>query len=49
MLQSATAANIHTFSLELVALVENLRSSVAKNALICLNEFVHLMGRQIDP
>ena len=32
----------------MIGMVENLRSSVAKNSLICLNEFIVLMGKQID-
>jgi hypothetical protein len=41
-------ANIHALVLDMVAMVENLRSSVSKNSLICINEFIVLMGKQID-
>ena len=34
--------------MDMVGMAENLRSSVAKNSLICINEFVLIMGRQID-
>ena len=32
----------------MVGMAENLRSSVAKNSLICIYEFMLIMGRQID-
>ena len=36
-------------TLDLLALIESLRSSVSKNALICLNEFTIALGKQVDP
>jgi len=36
IIQNSLAANVHAISIDLIALVENLRSSVAKNSLICL-------------
>lgn len=47
ILGSATAT-IHALVLDMIAMAENLRSSVAKNSLICIYEFIQLMGRQID-
>lgn len=35
--------------LDLLGLVECLRSSVSKNALICLYEIIEAIGKQIDP
>ena len=35
--------------LDLLSLIESLRSSVSKNALICLYELVIVLGKQVDP
>ena len=41
--------SMHMIVHDLLALIESLRSSVSKNALICLNELILVMNRQIDP
>jgi hypothetical protein len=41
-------ATIHTLVLDMIAMADNLRSTVAKNSLICIFEFVQIMGRQVD-
>lgn len=43
-----SAANTHALVIDMTAMVENLRSSVSKNSLICLHEFMTLLGRQVD-
>lgn len=48
MITGNSAPIIHSLVLDMIGMAENLRSSVAKNSLICINEFVQLMGRQID-
>lgn len=48
ILRGSSATNIHALVLDMISMAENLRSSVAKNSLICIYEFVELMGRQID-
>ena len=35
--------------IDLLALIESLRSSVSKNALICLHELIIGLGKLIDP
>lgn len=49
LILSTSATNLHVIVLDLLGLIESLRSSVSKNALICLNELVIALRRQIDP
>ena len=48
VVQTATSTNFHSLILGLLNLIESLRSSVSKNALICLNELIIVMNRQIE-
>ena len=45
----SSTANIHALVLDMISMAENLRSSVAKNSLISIYEFIPIMGKQIDP
>ena len=36
-------------TLDILALIESLRSSVSKNALICLTDVILALGKQVDP
>ncbi|CAM6000485.1 unnamed protein product [Sphagnum balticum] len=49
VLLSSAGTGLHSLVNDLLSLVDNLRSSVAKNSLICLQEFIILLGRQLDP
>lgn len=49
LILSASAPNLHMITLDLLSLIESLRSSVSKNALICLNEYILVLGKQVDP
>jgi len=44
----AGQSGVHAVVLDVLGLVENLRSSVAKNALLCLNELIIVLGKQVD-
>ena len=48
ILINAGQGGIHSLIMDVLSLVENLRSSVSKNALLCLNELIILLGRQVD-
>ncbi len=41
-------STLHNVVMDVLALVENLRSSVAKNGLLCLNELIVVIGKQVD-
>ena len=48
MIINAGQTVIHSLVMDILSLVENLRSSVSKNALLCLNELIVVLGRQAD-
>lgn len=39
---------VHSLVMDVLSLVENLRSSVSKNALLCLHELIVVLGKQVD-
>ena len=45
---NSSASHIHTLVMDMISMAQNLRSSVAKNSLICIFQFIQLMGKQID-
>ncbi len=48
VVKSSQSNTLHNVVMDVLALVENLRSSVAKNALLCLNELIVVIGKQVD-
>jgi hypothetical protein len=45
---TAGSSNIHSLVFELLKMVESLRSSVSKNAMIALGEMIVKMRRSLD-